>query len=59
MKNLKYVGITHSSNRIPVLEININNEKEKEEVVPKTGISFIEKDIYILEEDKRKIKLTK
>ena len=44
---------------IPVLEININNEKEKEEVVPKTGISFIEKDIYILEEDKRKIKLTK
>ena len=44
---------------IPVLEININNEKEKEEVVPKTGISLIEKDIYILEEDKRKIKLTK
>ena len=44
---------------IPVLEININNEKEKEEVVPKTGISFIEKDIYILEEDKGKIKLTK
>lgn len=45
---------------IPVLEISItNNKKEEVEKIPNTGIEFNEKLIYIVEEDKNKVKLEK
>lgn len=45
---------------IPILEINISNNKEEElEKIPNTGINFSEKLIYIMEEDKNKVKLVK